>query len=93
MKSSDEEKELRKIFRIFDNNHRLSILRLLKMKRELSVGQIADHLEVPFNTISKNVLLLAKSGILARRYDTPFVLYKISNSAPAQAKIILSHLI
>ena len=88
-----KEDELIIVLKMLANTHRLAILRLLKEKGEKSVGQIADRLEVPFNTISKNVLHLTQKGILLKRYDTPFVLYKISNSLPESAKIIISKLL
>lgn len=88
-----KEEELLIVFKILANKHRLRILKLLKEKGEKSVGQIADHLEMSFNTTSKNVLFLADKGILSRRYDTPFVLYKISNSLPESAKIIISKIL
>ncbi|PIR40079.1 MAG: hypothetical protein COV33_01910 [Candidatus Zambryskibacteria bacterium CG10_big_fil_rev_8_21_14_0_10_34_34] len=85
--------ELMVVLKMLANKHRLAILKLLKEKREKSVGQIADCLEVSFNTISKNLLYLSQKGILVRRYDTPFVLYKISNSLPKSAKIIISKIL
>ncbi|MEK7642809.1 MAG: helix-turn-helix domain-containing protein [Patescibacteria group bacterium] len=88
-----KEKELIKTLRIFNNKHRLAILVFLKEKGEKSVGQIADHLEVPFNTVSKNLLYLARVGVLSRRYDTPFILYKISTSLPKHESIIIRELI
>lgn len=88
-----EEKELAKMFKIFGNKYKLAVLKLLKQKGEKSVGQIADDLEIPFNTVSKYLLQLARQGLLTRRYDTPFVLYKIPNSVPEKLKIILSKII
>ena len=85
--------ELVIMLKILANKHRLRILELIKKKGEKSVGQIADHLEIPFNTASKNLLYLSKKGILARRYDEPFVLYKISVSFPKPINTIISSLL
>lgn len=93
MNSFKKEEELIKTFRIFDNKHRLAILAFLKEKGEKSVGQISDHLEAPFNTVSKNLLYLARVGILSRRYDTPFVLYKISAPLPKHESLIIREMI
>jgi DNA-binding transcriptional ArsR family regulator len=81
--------ELEKVFQIFANRHRLAILIILKLEGEKSVGQIADRLEMPFNTTSKNLLFLTRSGILKRRYDGPFVLYSIARSLLKLADLIL----
>lgn len=93
MNSYKKEKELMKTLRTFDNKHRLAILAFLKEKGEKSVGQIADHLEASFNTVSKNLLYLARKGILNRRYDGPFVLYKISSSLPRHESVIIREIL
>lgn len=93
MNAFKEEKELAKLFKVFSNKYRLAILKFLKNEGEKSVGQIADHLDVQFNAVSKNVLYLARRGLLTRRYDTPFVLYKISNSALESAKKMILEII
>jgi len=86
-------RDLIKTLKIFANEHRLAILGVLKNKGERSVGQIADSLEISFNTVSKNLLYLAKKGILGKRYDGPFVLYKISNPISEPARFIISRLL
>jgi DNA-binding transcriptional ArsR family regulator len=85
--------ELLVILKIFANEHRLAILKLLKERGEKSVGQIADHLKIPLNTTSKNLLYLNKKGILKRRYEGPFVLYAIQNKLSSPINIIISKLI
>ncbi len=92
-KKFKEEEEFVRILKIFTNKYRLAIIKLLKRKGEKSVGQIADLLEVPFNTVSKNVLYLASNEILSRRHDTPFVMYKISNSISNPVKNIISSIL
>jgi ArsR family transcriptional regulator, arsenate/arsenite/antimonite-responsive transcriptional repressor len=86
-------KELKKIFEVFNNEPRLAILSLLKSKGEKSVGQIADRLDISYKVVSKHLLILFDTGILQRRYDGPFVLYKISPTLPGAAKVIINGLL
>lgn len=92
MKTSKEIKYLSQVFKIFANEQRLAVVSLLKLKGEKSVGQIADHLEISFKTASKNLLFLTKKGILKRRYDGSFVLYKISDNLLEFTSLIISRL-
>ena len=86
-------KEIKKELEIFDNLNRLEILKLLKNKGEISVGSIADKTKLSFKTVSRQLLYLAKNGIVERRYDGQFVLYKISSSLSKTANIIISNLL
>lgn len=86
-------KELKKQLEIFDNLHRLDILKYLKNKGERPVGSIADATGLPFKTTSRQLLYLSERGILQRRYDGNFVLYRISANLPKGARAIISHLL
>jgi DNA-binding transcriptional ArsR family regulator len=85
--------DLKEVFETFSNEHRLAILKLLKEKGEKSVGQIADYLELSFRITSKHLMYLAGKGVLARRYDGPFVLYKIPSSLSGSARTIIDKLL
>jgi DNA-binding transcriptional ArsR family regulator len=90
---SENIKELNRTFKIFANEQRLAIMNLLKTKGEKSVGQIADHLEIPFKTISKHLLYLSDKGILTRRHNGFFVLYEISGNLSKSVRLIISQII
>lgn len=89
MAISEEIKELKNLIRILDNKYRLAILVLLLDKGEKSVGQVADSLEISFNTVSKNLLFLNKKGFLKKRYDGAFVLYSISSNLPKLVGLVI----
>ncbi len=82
--------ELEKIYKIFANKHRLSIIRFLKVKKISSVGAIADHLSSTFRSTSQNLKILTKVGILKSKYDGPFVMYSISENLPQNLEKIIS---
>ena len=85
-------KELKKELEIFDNLNRLDILKFLKSKGQRSVGDIADRTGLSFKTASRQLLYLAKKGVLKRRYDGSFVLYEISNNLSKLSGSIISSL-
>lgn len=85
-------KELMKEIEIFNNLNRLKILKFLKDKGERPVGDVADNIETSFKTASRQLLYMAKRGILKRRYDGSFVFYKISGNLPKISDSIISHL-
>lgn len=89
--TNEENKKIAGIFKIFSNEHRLAILSFLKAKGERSVGDIADNIGAEFGITSKYLLYLTKKGILKRRYDGSFVLYKISDDLPEIARLIISN--
>jgi ArsR family transcriptional regulator, arsenate/arsenite/antimonite-responsive transcriptional repressor len=85
--------KVKEIFEILAEGPKLEILGLLKSKGEKSVGQIADHLEISYKVISKHLLILFDAGILQRRYDGPFVLYKFSSTMPETVRVIINELL
>jgi DNA-binding transcriptional ArsR family regulator len=85
-------KELEANLEIFANERRLAILSYLKIKKAASVGDIADNIKISFKAASKHLLYLAGKGILIRRYDGPFVLYKVSSNLPQFTRLIISEL-
>jgi len=93
MKISKDIEDSSRVLKIFANEQRLAIVSLLKSKGDKSVGQIADHLEIPFKTISKHLMYLTKRGILKRRHDGLFVLYNISDNLSRSSQLIISQLI
>jgi DNA-binding transcriptional ArsR family regulator len=86
-------KELKKEFEIFDNWNRLEILKYLKNKTKRPVGDIADGVNLSFKTASRQLLYLAKKGILMRHYDGNFVLYEISSNLTKPARLVISQLL
>jgi DNA-binding transcriptional ArsR family regulator len=84
--------ELKKELEIFDNINRLHILKYLKNKIERSVGDIADGAGVSFKTASRQLLYLAKKGILKRHYDGSFVMYRLGGKLSPIARILISQL-
>ena len=63
---------------------RLRVLRLLA-QQELSVGEIADILQLPQSTVSRHLKVLLETEFVARRTVGTTGLYRVSDSMPRGA--------
>jgi ArsR family transcriptional regulator len=63
---------------------RLRVLRLLS-QQELSVGEIADILQLPQSTVSRHLKILLETKFVARRTVGTTGLYRVSDSMPSGA--------
>lgn len=71
-------------FRVLGDATRLSILRLLVSRGELSVGQIVDDLGMSQANVSKHLRLLLDAGVLARRRDGTSAYYSVVDGSVEQ---------
>jgi ArsR family transcriptional regulator len=64
-------------FRVLGDASRLTILRLLVARGELSVGEIVGALEMSQANVSKHLRLLLDAGIVARRREGTSAFYGV----------------
>ena len=67
--------------RVLAHPHRLRICDLLLSKR-MSVGELAEHLDIPANAVSQHLNLMKAHGILDRERDGKTVYYKVVDRSP-----------
>lgn len=84
------EKTLERILKALANRRRLAILRFLKKKKEVSVGDIAGEIKLSFNATSKHLLLLAASGIVDREQRGLQMYYSLLPGMPEAARRIVT---
>lgn len=90
-----EEEQLKLLYqelKIVADENRLGILKFLKKRKTVSVGEIADNLKISFKATSKHLLFLVKKGVLVRHPDNPFVIYSLTSNLPESIKNIVSFL-
>ena len=63
---------------------RLRVLRILS-QQELSVGEVADVLQLPQSTVSRHLKMLLETDFVARRTIGTTGLYRVSDSMPGGA--------
>ncbi|HVP12888.1 MAG TPA: metalloregulator ArsR/SmtB family transcription factor [Phycisphaerae bacterium] len=73
------------ILRVLGHPHRLRITELL-VAQELTVGQLAERLDIPHNACSQHLNLMRAHGLLASRRDGKTVCYHVDN--PGAVNII-----
>ena len=82
-------KELEKQLKALANRRRLAILKLLKDKRRLTVGDISDAIKLSFRATSKHLGVLYAAEIVEKEQVSVSVVYRLSNDIPQSAKYII----
>ena len=79
-------KELEKILKALANGRRLRILKYLKTRKEASVGDIADEINLSFKSTSRHLAVLSAADILEREQRSSQVFYRLSSSQKSLVK-------
>ena len=72
------------------NGRRLSILRLLKKRKELSVTDIAEKIRLSFRSTSRHLAILSAAEIVEREQRSLQVFYRIRDSLARVVNSVLS---
>ena len=62
-----DEKNLMKIFKAIGNEKRFLILKCLHKNKELSVGDLAEIVDLPFRSVSKDLGILRRAELVRFR--------------------------
>jgi DNA-binding transcriptional ArsR family regulator len=69
------------VLRVLAHPHRLRICDLL-LARRMSVGELAEDLQIPSNAVSQHLNLMKAHGILDRERDGKTVYYRVVDQRP-----------
>ena len=83
-------KELERPLKALANRRRLAIVRLLKQRHKVSVGNIAHDIKLSFTATSKHLGVLAAADIVEREQVNLNMFYSISPTVPKPARLIIS---
>jgi len=72
-------KKLSFIFKALGNERRMAIIKLLS-KTPLPVVDISDKLRFSFKSVSKHLQKLEREGIVTKKQEGKFVIYRITDS-------------
>lgn len=75
-----KDKELIKILKAVANENRFMILKCLLKDKELSVGDLAEAINSPFRTVSKDLAILRNVGLVQSKNHYSARLYSINTS-------------
>lgn len=73
-------REFEKILKALANKRRLLIIKFLKERKEASVGQIADAINLSFRSTSKHLSILLAVDIVEREQRNLLVFYYLTKN-------------
>lgn len=82
--------DMEKVLKALAYHKRLDILDLLFKKKEAHVCEIADMLELPLVTVSRNLSTLTRANLIRARQKGSFLYYSINPNQDHFSKSILS---
>ncbi len=82
-------KELTKLFKALANERRLKILYLLAKKGKGTVSSISQSLGLSIRSISKHLLKLEDTGLIARKQTSKWVYYSLNDNPKEDVKHLL----
>ena len=83
-------KELERQFKGVANKRRIAILSLLKKRKSVKVGVIADEIKLSFNATSKHMGVLYAAGFVDREQVSLEMHYRIADDLTDAARSILA---
>ncbi|MDP3948708.1 MAG: metalloregulator ArsR/SmtB family transcription factor [bacterium] len=83
-------KQLEKVFKGLANCRRLAIIRILTKNKELSVADIARHINLSFTSTSKHLSILHQLDILEKRQESLNVYYHLAGSLPVVVRQVIA---
>lgn len=76
------EKELERMFKALANKRRLTIISLLRKKKEAHVGEIAETIHLSIKSTSRHLAVLSGADILDREQRSSEVFYRLNDAIP-----------
>jgi len=88
----DNIKEFERRIKAVANGRRLKILKYLKTGKKISVGDIADLINLSIKSTSRHLQVLFSSNIVERDQRSVEVYYWLSDSLTPEIRVILNEL-
>lgn len=80
------------VLKALANRRRLAILRLLKKRKELPVGEIADSIDLSFKATSKHLSVLTKAGLVEWEQRSLNYFYRLKSDLPHFVRPVIADL-
>lgn len=87
-----KDKELETSLKALANRRRLSIIRFIKNKKEVSVGNVASEIELSFKSTSRHLSVLFSAGILEKEQRSLQVFYSLASDISEPFRKIITTL-
>ena len=86
----EKDKELERVMKALANKRRLATLRIIKKRKEINVGYLADSLKLSFKATSKHLAILVGAGLLEKEQRSLQMFFSLSPTMPEAGKRILA---
>ena len=83
-------KHYEKILKALANRRRLEIIKYIKQKKEVNVGDIAEHIKLSFKSTSRHLVILSGADILEKEQRSLSVFYSLSQNLASLAQVIIA---
>ncbi|HEY4516576.1 MAG TPA: metalloregulator ArsR/SmtB family transcription factor [Candidatus Paceibacterota bacterium] len=85
-----DDKGLERTLKALANRRRIRIVRLLKKRKEMSVGSIAEAIKLSFRATSRHLATLSSANVLDKEQRSVQMLYRLAHPLPPAAEKIVS---
>lgn len=85
-----KDNEIERNMKALANKRRLAILRFLKNRKEVTVGDIAEEIKLSLKSTSRHLSVLFSAGILEREQEGLQVFYSLAGGISESARRILA---
>lgn len=82
-KSSTQLRHLEGVLKALANRRRLLMLATVRRQREIYVSALAEQLRLPVKTVSRNLRLLERAGLMQSDQRRGYVFYRLNTDAPS----------
>ncbi|KKU68526.1 MAG: Regulatory protein ArsR [Parcubacteria group bacterium GW2011_GWA2_47_16] len=86
-----DHKKLERILKATANRRRFNILAHLKKEKELTVGEISEHLNLSFKSTSRHLSVLFAADLVEKTQRSSEVFYRLGDNLHPTVLEILKH--
>ena len=86
-----DHKKLERILKATANRRRFNILAHLKKEKELTVGEISEHLNLSFKSTSRHLSVLLAADLVEKTQRSSEVFYRLGDNLRPTVLEILKH--
>ncbi len=77
------------VLKALANRRRLRMLLMLRHRQELHVSGLADESRLPLKTVSRNLRLLERAGMVLSEIRRGRVFYRLNPDAPSLGRVVI----
>mgnify|MGYP001597095341 CR=1 FL=1 len=85
-----KEFELERQLKALANRRRLTILNILRKRKEVNVSDISDMIKLSLTSTSKHLNILERTGVVEKEQRSLNVYYRIASSTPNHISRLLA---